>query len=452
MKRLLRQTTYIELDAPSTPLDSYPPSPLDCALGWAKGVRIFLSAGADGYRVLAHASFAQDYDTLTMLLDSDCALFAECLGSVARTIDLNRFGFWHSNDPQVACSIVEALIDRRKELRALAIEHLNNIELEDLSVLEEPILDRHALSTYRTLQSRGIKMSRRLYPGGYETIYHLPNTSLVFLQQFLRLGFPVVYEAVSSAHPTTLESICRSDEGRDGDELQKIACFYLQKGISGNFQHPLCPSVLFFLAGTFDFKEESSVSCLKTIFTQTNALLTDRCLCYCSSKGCLPFYGLPRWAPTGLQEGFRIWCTSIEMSFDTLRVYHRELARLEIFNRLGMAHTCCQGSFSFDLGQYDPLVSEQQAAELRADDSELCEQLERIMEAYDDHLSRFPGTIQEFSTYWWRLIDRVAQGTKHHRKVWTGKHYRGLEPYPSEHDGLEMREIIELELFSDHGS
>lgn len=112
-------------------------------------------------------------------------------------------------------------------------------------------------------------------------------------------------------------------------------------------------------------------------------LQRDECVCYCSSRGCLPLHPLirghwkflsPPWCAG--HAGYRAlsWTASCDLDGPGGDLCIEEAVRLELFGRLGMTHTCCGGRPR--LGDSDA------AAEVREDDAELAEQLDLLMEAY----------------------------------------------------------------------
>ncbi|KAK3898586.1 hypothetical protein C8A05DRAFT_18869, partial [Staphylotrichum tortipilum] len=88
--------------------------------------------------------------------------------------------------------------------------------------------------------------------------------------------------------------------------------------------------------------------------------------------------------------------------------YLRDACPLEVFTRLGMAHTCCVFGWAKDDShavfpsrhQRDPETVRQ----LEDEDFEFCEQLECILELYDKALKKYKGTVDEFWEWWWAIL------------------------------------------------
>lgn len=159
-----------------------------------------------------------------------------------------------------------------------------------------------------------------------------------------------------------------------------------------------------------------------------NPAQRDSCRCACSSGGCLPLhkfkngialeetsegtwtstrYGrIPkRW--TAVLDTIQSWIQDCHLDDHQEREYLRDACRLEVFTRLGMAHTCClfevhDTTLGFPTRQQrDP----ETCRELEDEDTELREQLEAIMTAYDRALDTHRGTANDFWEWWWMTLE-----------------------------------------------
>lgn len=147
--------------------------------------------------------------------------------------------------------------------------------------------------------------------------------------------------------------------------------------------------------------------------------------CPCSEGGCLPLHKFNNgvfvqfvedsyqvyWAPkywSSLSETIMSWTRACRLDDKQITECFRDTCRLEVFTRLGMAHTCCVFDYP------DPSVTsgfperiERDATtclELQDEDVELKEQLEAIMEAYEKTLNAHQGSIEEFWKWWWAIL------------------------------------------------
>ncbi|KAF2103466.1 hypothetical protein NA57DRAFT_72441 [Rhizodiscina lignyota] len=165
---------------------------------------------------------------------------------------------------------------------------------------------------------------------------------------------------------------------------------------------------------------------------QNEVLKTDTCNCYCSTKGCLALNVylkrrvVSRFSMTlSLSTGRQVtndWIKTFQLEPHDARLHYQEACRLEIFNRLDMAHTCCTKR-EFKLNEAD-------IEELQSEDSYAHAQLELIMSAYAQALERHSGTIIDFWDDWWNKVDRILPENEDRPSYWDVKNWE---------DGWEVR-------------
>lgn len=132
------------------------------------------------------------------------------------------------------------------------------------------------------------------------------------------------------------------------------------------------------------------------------AEIPDQCSCWCSSSGCLPagivlrhtcnmedeqrrrrwLFHLPRYSTGGL---------SLSDSYFTA------ISRLSVFDRLGMAHTCCGmnvcvSEYGYSKPYYSSASAEQRR-ELQDEDSEFMIVLDTYVQLYQRLLHEHAGQI-----------------------------------------------------------
>lgn len=119
----------------------------------------------------------------------------------------------------------------------------------------------------------------------------------------------------------------------------------------------------------------------------------DGCTCFCSSGGCLPLADIDYlddkvWQRCSGYVGYVVFWWMESCGPETQeRLEHLEQAvRLEIFQRLGMRHTCCRGVGACrapsDSGCWESEGMESESVEIRQEDSWRASQLDLMMEAY----------------------------------------------------------------------
>lgn len=133
-----------------------------------------------------------------------------------------------------------------------------------------------------------------------------------------------------------------------------------------------------------------------------------------SSTGCLPFYKM--WKCDPKNENFHesckaissgtlflfldIWLSLCGLDEGQSELCYKEAFRLEVFDRLGMAHTCCGHQKSF--------MDENDQKQLREEDedSELKEQLDTIIQVYQNRYTKHSGGLKDF----WKGIVQDLDG------------------------------------------
>lgn len=131
----------------------------------------------------------------------------------------------------------------------------------------------------------------------------------------------------------------------------EIICWFLEKGAAAlDFNRLGIRSCLHAMAVSHQergcsFVYERYDGPLERLNKACGPMLTDSCNCYCSSGGCLPPNLLLKRRK---QENWKAKSCELNTWFDLSNIYSgdrevccSEACRLEIFERLGMAHTCC---------------------------------------------------------------------------------------------------------------
>jgi hypothetical protein len=88
-----------------------------------------------------------------------------------------------------------------------------------------------------------------------------------------------------------------------------------------------------------------------------------------------------------------------------IMLYYQEMCRLEIFNRLGMAHTCCTYTATKSI-ERETMENEEQRR-LQDEDSILKRQLAAIMKAFENLRNEYPGDMKDFWMHWWERVNEI---------------------------------------------
>jgi hypothetical protein len=118
----------------------------------------------------------------------------------------------------------------------------------------------------------------------------------------------------------------------------------------------------------------------------------------------------------------RSWLDWGEFSPEEVSLAWKAFCRLEIFTRLGMAHTCCRYGYHFsDICT----VSSDERSELQEEDTKagLVDDLNSMMDKYEDLEANHPGPLSEFLASWWSYLNNILG----YNETWEGRgeHHKG---------------------------
>ncbi|KAF2098758.1 hypothetical protein NA57DRAFT_56401 [Rhizodiscina lignyota] len=401
VKRLLSEGW----DAGQTELAHSFSTPLCCALGWPEGTKLLIEAGANGFSALSLAHTTRDIDSFTILLEHDCAMFSRFHPS-----------FFDSIGDQFASCFAAAIANRRHRLRDLAADNLTQADQDNLGLHTEPILDIWALPVYEALMDRSIPVPPALFPGPQATVFHLAKDSVAMARALSSVGFsPSAVDIPLPDGRTVLLRECSLLGSVQFGDWRLISCL-VQIGASASFPRPYAPSALFYMgkawASMWNKEEEYYGATLATAASATGKLQRDGCSCFCSSSGCLPIHKVLKSTDPGyflVGWSFRRailtrWCKQCGYDGPEMEVFFEEACRIEMFERLGMKHSCC------DLNDQRGILlcpTEGEVAEIQEEDRYYLEQLQLIMMAYSQRRSAFDGTLDEFWDEWWSEVSSI---------------------------------------------
>lgn len=235
----------------------------------------------------------------------------------------------------------------------------------------------------------------------------------------------------------------RSAGGNCFARFSEICRWFLSNGASTHDLDKHRPNLLFFLArfvglddwhddrfyqhrvrpkgySSIDLQDDQQI--WNPALEDSSADQKDTCQCPCSVEGCLPSrlflepdkmdfdyswcydVRVPRYV---LDMRLLRWLQLCQLSDEQKARYVEDAVRLEVFERLGMTHTCCvvAANHRADDAQSVGPWSED-ADEIRSEESELEAHLNLIMEAY----ASFSRTIEVWDADWvgwWKLLDGI---------------------------------------------
>jgi hypothetical protein len=385
-------------------------NPLDFALGWPYGLRKLLEVGYESQYTLQLAISMGDLELAQLLLEAkDFALTTEPL-ILQKTSQ--------SNSESLQRLIIDTVKNLRQRLRSLALENLVDQEMGDSALLQEKVLDESAIEVWNRLTKKGIHVPKELHPGPFPALFCFvdSNCSTKFLDALYEAGFESVDGADKSVATPLLILLFRESpwRSRNGHNLVK---WFIDKQADLNFITKWSfPTVLFYFA--IAFFQSTRIPCqntttfLKALVPSASSMCdpmgTDTCSCLCSSlNGCLPIHKI--WACDPLEMAHekcrfvtKAWLeTCVEEWFQLCRfnqiqitLHYQEICRLEIFDRLGMAHTCC--TYSERARIIRRTTNGNKRKQLQEEDFDLDKQLDLILKAYERMRRAYVGDFKVF--------------------------------------------------------
>jgi hypothetical protein len=200
---------------------------------------------------------------------------------------------------------------------------------------EDVQIDVGATNLYFLLKRNGVDIPRSLFPGLQHTMYHIPCLSAAVADQLYTHGFINIDEPNSDGITPFQFHGSTAWKNKNHYDLYR---WFLEKGASPYFKNLAYPSILFYVAQRWTWLQTPG---LHYLISHVDACLTDDCKCFCSSSGCLPVPKLfIRSWEFGEQNIYVKWFKACGLELEQLELYCQEVCRLEIFERLEMAHTC----------------------------------------------------------------------------------------------------------------
>jgi len=187
------------------------------------------------------------------------------------------------------------------------------------------------------------------------------------------------------------------------------------------------PTVLFYLAGILPGLVSRNAAWIisyhvdgriRSIFNSLYAH-TDGCECFCSDQGCLPsamfwycsYPAVEHILPSHLCQTrhhnliniLELFSELCDLSETQLSTLYAAICRSELFQRLGLTHTCCH----CDLPGIRPALAGEERRRIQEEESELKSQLELLIAEYHSAWSRYDGPIMSFWAHWWHVVGKI---------------------------------------------
>ena len=427
VKQEAKLRELISLDYDLGEQDRFGWTPLHLSVYWPLGMEILLAAGVQhNGRFLGHSrdlirecitplEYAienrQD-EAILLLLDADPDSVAyqrrdDALANAVR----NNYG----PSSRIVTAIIEAMVQRSKRLRNLAIAYLSHRELDRLCIShkDEPIqiLDACAAPTATALKNVGVKIPEALKLGWCRaTVYHdlfyeQGKKSLAqFADRLWSSGFhdTNVYDenGFTPLHQACLEPNLHMASwlmSHGGDPTTLI------RGHLLNAFHLLSQGFRYLIEGDGNLRIGNMVKPFRDAVTRIAGIYgtscRDHCQCACSPEGCTPTTILLRAVTHTWHKKkslFLLWCRYFDLSLDAIERCCLEFARVEAFERLGITHVCCKiRAWS----RFAPMPQDT-IEEIQDEESEMIDQLESWMILYEEERAKLEDTAMQFLGKW----------------------------------------------------
>ena len=453
---------------------SPPFSPLCVAVGWNTGINILLKAGADPSTAVHCAIFSGDEVALQSLLDSGSCLEVTAYKSDEwkRTLwDINdfahsllSFALWQQRNHKkthhaaTTISILHSLTASRQRLMDLAKQYMSVSELKRCGwsnpFKDALVSDAVATTLATSIREKKTDVPPALWPSTRQSVYHDEWMTATAAEALFLAGFNQV-DLPDEVGRTPLLVNAHFD---GYNILERCACLYwfLHHGAEHVvFPHLNGKSVAHVIAANLGRSwypnhpehniwthfnknmRKKAKACLPALLDRILSLSAssqrDNCQCFCSHSGCLPVHALLNHMKNRFFEWRRskalwstwhdeqivldLWsqCSAVNQEKDLER---SEICRLQLFNRLGMRHTCCmlrdgkeQYSQNHNHSHLSPELDEMNSleqAQFREEDTYAKSQLDSFMTLYHELKAEYRDHSDMFWNSWWTVLEEYV--------------------------------------------
>ncbi|OTA58297.1 hypothetical protein K449DRAFT_467298, partial [Hypoxylon sp. EC38] len=450
-------------------------TPLHFAVNWPKGLSLLIQYGGESIRSIINYDRCLGYtctaleDALQMAEIKSVKLLLEA-GASIRPNNFDEIK-WASRfegvgqAEQMTCIVVESLVQQRRDLLQLALQHLPAEDIVELRLEKDELLDEKAFIVAEALRRQHIPIPTTydfLRPG---SVYHWPYLDSSIVRKLYAAGFreidanlcgrtPLTILVVQYGYFKTWLEIVDYFKGHGADLYAPVPMpnNLLDSNCSSEadttpkVDEPKSALTIYFMMinlarivkrwtrekvhrsrkpqfNKMDFTAAQPIS--STLFGDRT---TDSCICYCTTDGCIPSSKYLQPALSVEFKGkYRDIVYPYAYVFDAILLAEPviptslkytvslEYIRQITFARLGMKHTCCrfeedyQKDLEVCLGQVhflDPTEIE----EIREEDRYLAEQLEVLMKEFEEKFREMDMPLTQFvEKYLWPRLDEIEK-------------------------------------------
>lgn len=285
------------------------------------------------------------------------------------------------------------------------------------------VLDEFAFETWKALKARAVEVPEYLWPGTRKSVYFelmdTPNTRLHGAVMVALLLYEVGFKNLDIVDERGWTPLLLAYSYGEGDAAEIL----LKKGARQDLD---CQ----WAYARSNVKHERIPV---NILTEAFPLQRDTCSCYCSPSGCLPLVRSLKHRKN--RPMIRKTCRDAlceilsNVSPESKETYFFEVSRFEVFERLGMAHTCCKDSVGSpgQISMQDYIAGRNLAAEdieeMKEEDKELLPVLLEYMKLFKKLRASFKGSTHDFQRVWWVALDLLLPPDGRQVKYATAKEY-----------------------------
>ncbi|KAL3300203.1 Ankyrin repeat-containing protein [Colletotrichum asianum] len=404
-------------------------SALECALKWSAAI-----CSAPWHGLCLATCLCGESVNILLQTDSEC---------LARTI---RRGSWGSAmleaSVRVRETVIDELVGRRQELKALGLRHMKPTEIDCFGLLGNDVLDRYTGDILKALDDKGIYIHPSLRT---EVIHKRSGTSGSIYQHgwigsdmrkkipnaFYSRGFTEV--DIPNSHglvPLAMVQHLLHYKEWLVEHGANLATEISGRPVGFTTAHMLfCPEPFFFYLDPPSLEYTSGL--LKSLRSHVSKSASlDTCECGCSKDGCHPYtvmwrvalgdWSVDQTTQASLKQTVNKiigLCEDLETDWTFSRVEISILLRVCTFMALPVRHTCCcsweERQYSNGLGHFSKFewacrVCEQdEVKEIREEDTNELALLENLLVEFERKIDEMGCTLASFfETYW---IDRMGQ-------------------------------------------
>lgn len=257
------------------------------------------------------------------------------------------------------------------------------------------------------------------------------------MPELLEIIFSTGYQEVDCVgehgHTPLYELITRI---RSFPSRDPCAEWLLKKGANGSFKvRRGWPNILFYWLPdvitrlTMGYLVDDDIS---LYLRDADPMCVDGCQCLCSRSGCLAWHGAWNMAAyynskmslIELADQLSVLTKLMNLNRTQKDICYTEVYRLEVFNCLGLIHTCCGHVQDY----HDPKEANERQ-KCQEEDSELIIQLNLIMTAFERSRKACGGKIEKFWVSWWERLGQILPPLSSKEREWK---WRRSSVYPEE--------------------